>query len=453
MSLKKRFALLFSAVVAAILLLSSVSIYLLYSNHRKNEYVNELRSEAMLTFDEFTDRILNEKDDAPLVSKEVGNNSLQQKSITIYNSERKPIYNSTLSATLNLKFDTKVFDKIQNQKDHYFIIGNREFLGVYLSEAKTYVIASALDIDGLNKLRKLRFILLAVFVAGVIITSSLSYFFVSSALMPLSKLNLQIQQTSELNLSQKIQEGNGKDEIAQIAKNVNEMLERLNKAFQLQKNFVHHASHELRTPLTTMYASTEAALNKKLSEDDYKKVLTSLKEDQNSLIELTNSLLLLYQFDKLKFTPNFHSFRIDELIYDAIGYCKKVFPMVVIDFEFVNIPEENDLIVSANDVLLKAAFNNLIKNAFLYSDDKKLNISLLATESEMQINFDNKGNQLSETEIENIKVPFSRGENIGLVKGIGLGLSIVEKIITLHNGQFIYKPMPNSINRFSVKLK
>jgi K+-sensing histidine kinase KdpD len=104
-------------------------------------------------------------------------------------------------------------------------------------------------------------------------------------------------------------------------------------------------------------------------------------------------------------------------------------------------------------VLLKAAFNNLIKNAFLYSDDKKLNISLIASGTEMQINFDNKGNQLSETEIENIKVPFSRGENIGLVKGIGLGLSIVEKIISLHNGQFIYKPMLNSVNRFSVKLK
>ncbi len=452
MSLKIRFALLFSIVVAIILLLSSISIYLLYSDHRKNEYTNELKSEAMLTFDEFIDKHLNEKDTVNLLSKEVGDNSLQQKCIKIFNTDKESIYSTDLAASFNLKFESKVFDKIKKQKEYYFLIGNREFLGLYITDTSNYVIASALDIDGLNKLRKLRFILFAVFIVSVTITTSLSYFFVSSALRPLSKLNTQIQQTSELNLSQKVEEGSGNDEIAQIAKNVNEMLERLNKAFQLQKNFVHHASHELRTPLTTMYASTEAALNKKLSEADYKKVLTSLKEDQNSLIELTNSLLLLYQFDKLKFAPNFHSFRIDELIYDAIEYCKKVFPMVIIDFEFLNIPEESDLNIKANDVLLKSAFCNLIKNAFLYSDDKKLNISLVASETEMQINFDNKGNQLSETEIENIKVPFSRGENIGLVKGIGLGLSIVEKIITLHNGQFIYKPMPNSVNRFSVKL-
>jgi hypothetical protein len=453
MSLKIRFALLFSIVVAIILLLSSIAIYLLYSDHRKNEYTNQLKSEAMLTFDMFVDKLLEKKDTAIFLSKEVGYNSMQQKCIKIFNTNKESIYSSSLTASSDFKLEKKVFDRIKKQKEYYSIIDNRDFFGVYIADSGNYVIATALDVDGLNKLRKLKFILFAVFFVSVTVTSSLSYFFVSSALRPLSKLNAQIKQTSELNLSQKVEEGNGEDEIAQIAKNFNEMLERLNKAFQLQKNFVHHASHELRTPLTTMYASTEAALNKKLSEPDYKKVLTSLKEDQNSLIELTNSLLLLYQFDKLKFAPNFLSFRIDELIYDAIEYCKKVFPMVIIDFEFMNIPEENDLIIKANDVLLKSAFSNLIKNAFLYSDDKKLNISLIATETEMLINFDNKGNQLSETEIENIKVPFSRGENIGLVKGIGLGLSIVEKIITLHNGQFIYKPMPNSVNRFSVKLK
>jgi signal transduction histidine kinase len=228
-------------------------------------------------------------------------NTLQKECINILNGNRESIYINCIETSTNIKIEPKILDKIKKQKDYYFLIDNREFLGVYITESKTYIIASAIDFDGLNKLRKLKFILFAVFIASITITTSLSYFFVSSALKPLSKLNDQIQQTTELNLSQKVEEGNGKDEIAQIAKNVNEMLERLNKAFQLQKNFVHHASHELRTPLTTMYASTEAALNKKLSETDYKKVLTSLKEDQNSLIELTNSLLLLYQFDKLKF--------------------------------------------------------------------------------------------------------------------------------------------------------
>jgi signal transduction histidine kinase len=63
-----------------------------------------------------------------------------------------------------------------------------------------------------------------------------------------------------------LEKGNVKsNEIVQIATNFNNMLDRLEKAFQLQKNFVHHASHELRTPLATMLSQTESALRKDLT--------------------------------------------------------------------------------------------------------------------------------------------------------------------------------------------
>ncbi|MFX8797645.1 histidine kinase dimerization/phospho-acceptor domain-containing protein, partial [Acinetobacter baumannii] len=79
------------------------------------------------------------------------------------------------------------------------------------------------------------------------------------------------------------------------------MLQRLNNAFEFQKNFVHYASHELRTPLAVMLSQTESALNKNLSPENFQKVLESLKEEQLNLIELTNSLLLLSQYEKLQF--------------------------------------------------------------------------------------------------------------------------------------------------------
>jgi signal transduction histidine kinase len=452
MSLRTRFVLLFTIIVSVILFLSSLTVYLLYSDHRKSQYLGRLENEAMLAFEGYLDKQLNQKDSASAISKEIGDNSLIQSNIQIFSKSRVLVFADTNFKPIE-KISPAFFDKIKKLKSFSYTTANRECLGVYLEKESAYIIISASDTFGLEKLRRLKLILFGVFLASVITVNTLTYFFVGSALSPLLKLNNQIKETSELNLWQKVDENSGQDEIGQIAKNYNAMLGRLSKAFELQKNFVHHASHELRTPLTTMYATTEAALNKKLSEVEYRKVLTSLKEDQNSLIELTNSLLLLYQFDKLKFSPNFHTFRIDELIYDAIGYSKKVFPGVIIDFAFENIPEEKDLAVQANDVLLKSAFNNLIKNAFLYSDDKKLKISLSASNSQVQINFENRGRILSEAELQNIKVPFSRGENIGLVKGIGLGLSIVEKIINLHKGNFSYEALPDSVNRFSVKLK
>ncbi|MGG2305127.1 HAMP domain-containing protein, partial [Salmonella enterica] len=69
----------------------------------------------------------------------------------------------------------------------------------------------------------------------------------NEALKPLVRLSLQMKRTTEQNLSERIDVPSSRDEISQIAKNFNAMLERLRKAFFFQKNFVQHASHELRT--------------------------------------------------------------------------------------------------------------------------------------------------------------------------------------------------------------
>ena len=226
----------------------------------------------------------------------------------------------------------------------------------------------------------------------------------------------------------------------------------MKKAFQMQQIFVQHASHELRTPLTVMYATTESALNKNLTTEEMNQVLNSLKEEQINLIELTNSLLVLYQLDQHKNHHHLRKLRIDELLYDAVSYCKKIFPGISIEFSFQNLPEEKDLTIVADDHLLRAAFTNLIKNAFLYSLDKKLILTILTEHDGLKIHFDNKGEHLTQHEIEVLKKPFVRSEDIGLIKGIGLGLSIVEKVLTYHNGHLIYTALPNSINRFTVQL-
>lgn len=446
MSLKLRFALLFTIVVATILLLSSIAIYYFSTEHRRTEHVGKLRHKAEVFYDDFVAGKITDT----IKSNTNGNDAepLFEQRIVIFNNNKQIIFSRPDSA--NIRVSAKTFTSIKSQKEFYYRIGGREFIGLYKEYEDRYIVASAIDRDGLSKSVKLRFILLGVFLVSCFIATALSYFFVTGALKPLSDLSNQIKSTTEKNLSQQVNIGKGKDEIVQIAASYNAMLQRLQNAFELQKNFVHYASHELRTPLTVMHATTETALNKNLSVDEYKQVLASLQEDQNNLIELTNSLLFLSQFEKQQ-SQQFQRLRLDEVVYDAIGYCKKIFPGITIDFEFENIPEEEDLFILGNDTLLKAAFTNLIKNAFLYSPDKKLTIGLYATQEQIQINFSNKGNQLSQSEIENMKIPFSNAENIGLVKGIGLGLSIVEKIINLHKGSFVYAPVDNDINKFSIK--
>jgi len=229
--------------------------------------------------------------------------------------------------------------------------------------------------------------------------------------------------------------------------------ENLKKSLKQISNFVHHASHELRTPLATMLLETESALRKILTAEEAKKVLESLKEDQLKLIDLTNSLLLLSQFEGVNGEVNWPKLRIDELIYSSIETAKKTFPGINISFEFSTPPEhELYLYLCGNETLLGTVINNLIKNAYLYSDDKCVTIILEVYSGEINVHFENKGQVLKADDKEKIFLPFCRGENAKLKKGFGLGLSIVKKIMDLHSGTIKYNAIDEHINRFTIVL-
>jgi signal transduction histidine kinase len=229
-------------------------------------------------------------------------------------------------------------------------------------------------------------------------------------------------------------------------------MDRLTSSFDAQKSFVQHASHELRTPLAVMLSQTEVALNKPLSNDGYKNVLVSLKEDQHHMIDLANSLLLLSQFETSDVDVDWPYLRIDEILVEAISFSQRSYRDISIDFSFIQIPEnESDLILKCNESLIKSVFTNLIKNGYQYSSDKKIKISILADRNEIVVTFQNSGQQLTEEESKKILLPFFRGQNADGKKGFGLGLSIIDRILALHNGMLKYCSAKNEQNIFTVK--
>ena len=128
-------------------------------------------------------------------------------------------------------------------------------------------------------------------------------------------------------------------------------------------------------------------------------------------------------------------------------------PNLTLNVMFSTIPEnDNDFIIEGNDTLLKSAFINLIKNAYLYSIDQKVNITLESDGEVIFVHVDNTGTQLPNDEKDRIMTPFFRGGNALKTKGYGLGLSIVNRFISVHKGTVTYTPIGNDINRFTVTL-
>ncbi|MBY0480979.1 MAG: HAMP domain-containing histidine kinase [Chitinophagaceae bacterium] len=453
MSIKIRFALMFTLFVAIVLAASSVTIFILYSSYREDEFYSRVKSEGVI----FHDLVYEIKDPnravlAKMVSGVYTNTVFDEKLVV---TDSTGYVLSKIPYTFVPRVGLSLLKTIKKKGIYNFEKDKYQYVGIYNPQTKYYTIASGYDLSGYNKLQNLEIILAAVFFGGLIITGLASFFFVQQAFEPLQTLNKQIKRTTVRNLKDRIEVVKNFPEINQIALSYNAMMERLSKAFEFQKSFVQHASHELRTPLAIMLSQTESALNKKLSDNDIKKLLYSLKEDQQGMIELTNSLLLLSQYDQLGYQKEWPKIRIDEVVVEAGSQLMQMFPDAKIHIGFKEIPETDEAyFVTGNESLLKSVFINLFKNAYLYASDKTVAVAMDNSKGKVRVQVENNGTILSDEDSSKVMEPFYRGRNAidTSTKGFGLGLSIVNRIVLAHHGAVAYESPAANTNRFTVIL-
>lgn len=453
MSIKLRFALIFSGFVAIMLAASSIAIFLLYSDFRESEFYNRVKSEGNI----FHDLVNEVKDSKQAVMAKmlsgVYTNSVFDEKLVVLDSTGKVL--SKLPETLNIPIDQAELKNIKSKREVRYEVNKYQTVATYNSRTACYTIASGYDISGHRKLQNLEIILAAVFFFGMVLTALFSFLFVQQAFEPLITFNKQIKRTTIKNLKDRLAYSDNFPEINQIAISYNAMLERLSQAFEFQKSFVQHASHELRTPLAIMLSQTESAINKKMSEVDVKTLLESLKEDQQGMIDLTNSLLLLSQYELLGYQKDWPKIRVDEAVVEAASQVMQMYPDALIRIGFKDIPESDEAFyVIGNESLLKSVFINLFKNAYLYASDKKVDVTMDTANGKVSVEVVNNGLTLSAEDSSLVMQPFYRGKNAinANTKGFGLGLSIVSRILFAHHGMVEYDAPTQQTNRFTVTL-
>lgn len=456
MNVRIRFVLVLTLVVSVILLGSLFTIYKFYDHSRRQNFENRLWAHAYNEFANYYN--IKDTDKATLAKL---TNYLPGYPINFHFTLIDTSYHviKTIPDNRDYKVDTLFLQKLKAAHQISLFENKKQTLALHFNRdgKEAFMIVDGHDKYAIARLASLKLTMIIVAVAGIILTAVFAFFYVRVATKPLITMSMQMRHINENNLKQRVKVPKGslkRNEMVQIATNYNNMLDRLEKAFQLQKNFVHHASHELRTPLAVMLSQTESALRKELTVQDAYKVLQSLKEDQQEMIDLTNSLLLLSQYENINYSIHWPKVRIDELVHDVIITVQKMFPDIKIHFDFVNAPEkESYLYFPGNETLLRSAFRNLIKNAYLYSPDKTVYITMEALADSVYIHFENKGAVLSPEDKERMFLPFFRGDNAQRIKGFGLGLSIVKRIAELHKGSVLYEAINDDANRFTLLLK
>jgi len=294
-------------------------------------------------------------------------------------------------------------------------------------------------------------------VSGLIFSTlalmAISRFMAGKILQPIGAMKDLARDISEKNLDQRIPAGEGRDEFNELARTINQMLDRLQHSFAKQKAFLFDTSHELKTPLTTM----RLAIDEICTCDGGK--LPSLAEE--NLFRLKNQVLRMERL--VKDLLNLSSLEMLTSIDPKPVHITELLSSLVAEYQFlanahnitIGIRLPNQLVIHGDAEKLNRAFSNILDNAIKYNvDNGGIEVTGDQSAAEVTITVTNTGPGVPEAEIPKVFDQFCRVEKSRSLRygGSGLGLAIVKRIVELHGGKIKFESQQGSWTRVTVCL-
>lgn len=236
-------------------------------------------------------------------------------------------------------------------------------------------------------------------------------------------------------LSRRLDIGWGRDEIHQLASTFNGMFDRLEKAFETERQFTSDASHELRTPTAVILAQAQYGLELADSEEEYRESLEVIKRQAERMNDIINQLLFFTRLDQGSEPVNMEETNLSVLVAEI---CKD---QRLISCKHISVKDDiqPDINVETDRNLFTRMLNNLFSNAYKYGKEKgTITMTLTRMGDDAVLRLTDDGIGISRENLERIwnrfyQVEPSRNEDAG--GGLGLGLSIVKQITSLLGGK------------------
>ncbi len=210
-----------------------------------------------------------------------------------------------------------------------------------------------------------------------------------------------------------------------------ELVAKLNESYENIKRFSSNASHQIKTPLTALRLQIHVALKKNKSVKEYQKTLHSIDDEIIYLQDMVSNLLLLTRIQNMNIRENFQSVALDGVVlevFEEYGVIAKTKGVIL------DINKLDYLQIKAEPTLLKILISNLVDNAIKYTPKgKKITISLVNS----MFLISDEGIGMPQDKISMVFDEFYRINPPGKahIKGYGLGLSMVKKIIEIHKAK------------------
>ena len=263
---------------------------------------------------------------------------------------------------------------------------------------------------------------------------AVAYFVSGKALKPLKRFTakaerVQLQSLTEITLSE-----DEAVEFSRLSRAINQMLLRLNQAFDAQQQFVGNAAHELRTPLTAINGWGETILED--TTDDPAQMRRGIRIILNEARRLSTMVEELLEFSKMedgRFTLRMEQVDLQAEFEDAIFTYREIFSREGIELRYECADDLPPII--ADGERMKQVFCNVLDNAAKHGGSgKRIDVSVAAENGSMVIRVRDFGPGIPVEELPYVKQKFYKGSS--KARGSGIGLAVCDEIMRLHNGTF-----------------
>lgn len=268
----------------------------------------------------------------------------------------------------------------------------------------------------------------------VILSTGIGYFITKRAFLPVKKIQETAQNITESNeLSLRIGLSKGKDEIARLGNTIDEMLEKLEKSFQKEKQFTSDASHELRTPVTVILAESEYILKHGEDIEEAKESMEIINRQAEKISALINQLLFFSRADRGDMKLKLEKVNIPQIIEDL-----KFDNSIEAEKKNISIYYKNNLKnpeCVVDKIMFIRAIQNIIQNAITYGKENgTIEIESFEKDNYLGISVKDDGIGIAKENLEKIWDRFYQVEESRTTKSMGLGLSMVKLIVEKHKG-------------------
>lgn len=331
-----------------------------------------------------------------------------------------------------LPFRQRLSPRLERRLEHVHLqpgvrpIGQGRYLVVAPLAGTTpgYFLVTVVNLERQHRLPPWARIVIAVFITGLI-----SFGLAAMLTRPIRRLRFAAQRMAEGDLGVRVG-GKGRDEVAELARDFDVMAERLREILESQKRLLSDVSHELRSPL----ARLRVALELLEKNDDRERALQRIGKEADELERLVSNLLSLARLESGQSTLERKRVSLKQLLQNVANDA---------DFEAgargrkVSLQAEEDFTLEGDPVLLRAAIENVVRNAVRHTREQTVvEVRLRSGFHGATIEVCDHGEGVPETELSRIFEAFTRIDEARDRQsgGFGLGLSITGQVMAAHGG-------------------